>query len=141
MTQEQIQEGQLISEFMQEKYRWEYWYKDNNGDEWSSIYATEQDAAKRLRHSGKSIEGIKPRPTFYHTSWNALMPVVEKIIQLPDTNVTANNWLIKIESNISLPISYQASSMDYLKSKNATLIGAYYFVIVEFIKWYNQQPK
>lgn len=77
----------------------------------------------------------------YQTSWSWLMPVVEKIIQIPDTHITALNWLIKIEGDISQLVNYQVTSMRYLKRKDATFIGAYYFVVIEFIKWHNQKAQ
>lgn len=76
----------------------------------------------------------------YHTSWDWLMPVVEKIIQIGDVDIDCHNWLIKISTNISSSKSWQVTSHDYIRTMGATMLGAYHFCVIEFIQWYNTHP-
>lgn len=60
----------------------------------------------------------------YHTSWDWLMPVVEKIYTIPRPTEEAAILSEKI--------------CEYLFSpKNSDRIGTVYRAVVEFIKWYN----
>lgn len=72
----------------------------------------------------------------YHTSWDALMPVVRKIKY-------DNNSAIRMESN-----GIADSIMPYIKAMqpmNRALINAHlqsaYEGVYKFITWYNQQKK
>ncbi len=80
----------------------------------------------------------------YHSSWNLLMPVVEKIESLHyDTRIAATYFLedgdykavyyMDIETLTGLTISYTKER----KSKIETV----WISIINFIKWYNNQPK
>ena len=77
------------------------------------------------------LEAIK-----YNSSWDWLMPVVEKIGELYHQ--------VKIEINEGFPyceiICYsEGNCVEEFRNENETTIQAIYEVVLEFIKWYNQQ--
>lgn len=89
-----------------------------------------------------------PHPRFrelkYHSSWDWLMPVVEKIEDSHKLSegygfsVMIDNWNCEIQNLISGEIisSFNPSSHP-IHSK----IEAAWLAVVEFIKWYNQNKK
>jgi hypothetical protein len=66
-------------------------------------------------------KGFKIDELLYHSDWNWLMEVVEKIKPL---NRNGNNYYLRL-MNMTLS---EALNIDYV-----------YSICVEFIKWYNQQ--
>jgi hypothetical protein len=66
----------------------------------------------------------------YDTSWDWLMPVVEKISELP------NVYSVEIHIDATVRIS-----SDSLFENLGGDIESCYKTVVEFIKWYNSQPK
>ena len=106
-----IEGNKLIAEFMG------YHYKDG------FIYADNPESAK-LKKDCK-----------YHTSWDWLMPVVEKIRTLnPDKGKLWFEWEIlfchcRIWSNTKLE----------WKNNSGTTINAVFESVTQFIQWYNQQ--
>jgi len=67
----------------------------------------------------------------YHTSWDWLMPVVEKIESLSGTTV-----LIK---RIGCEIIMYGKTIS--KQTSDTKIEAVWLAVIEFIKWYNEKHK
>lgn len=94
----------------------------------------------------------------YHQSWNALMPVVEKIedkthkgfsisvnifgqgaaIYINPTDAGGNKYEGKREIANTLNCNY---FNDYLGAKKVSKIVAVWQAVVEFIKWYNKQKE
>jgi hypothetical protein len=82
----------------------------------------------------------------YHTSWDWLMPVVEKIEQIKGCNVYTSKTT---HGEFSIEISYETPYYSYIsntksifiKDKTLSKIEATHKAVVEFIKWYNQQKK
>ena len=70
----------------------------------------------------------------YHSSWDWLMQVIEKIEEMVDKNDTHYNVL---SSRTSLLISTH-SNPEYIVNYNENKLKAHWLTIVEFIKWYNQ---
>lgn len=66
----------------------------------------------------------------YHESWDWLMPVVEKIYRMPDKDIR-----FKLE-NSRCRLWY---GHKLFKCHTISQINSVYAVVVEFIKWYNQQ--
>ncbi len=141
MNKDLILEGnKMIAEFM----GWKFIYKGKDYKVWNPDFKSEEEPPNDWVFATwikDDFEEYMSRTLRYNLSWDWLMPVVEKIIQMPDTHITALNWLIKVEGDISQPVNYQVTSMRYLKRKDATFIGAYYFVVIEFIKWHNQKAQ
>ena len=105
----------------------------------------------------------------YHTSWDWLMPVVEKIEELGSYTVMGTKCYHSIEftrSNARLFFSpnqdfqlhlelrvgkidrdtwrhpmYKAHIIKQFAFKENKRIGGLYAIVVEFIKWYNEQKK
>lgn len=87
-------------------------------------------------YSGESEEF----PTLqYHTSWDWLMPVVEKIERWNDEILDV--WIVDKECDISFSTEYNIKGEDYhapsFRQKGSTKIEACYKSVVQFIRWYN----
>jgi len=110
-------DNELIAKFMGEKYHSEYGHYQD-------------------KYIGEAIEDkfgdvMKPE---YATSWDWLMPVVEKInreyLSILDatTDVNSHNTVMILIQRV--------------RSCSITAgIDTVYKIVVEFIKWYNSQPK
>ena len=72
----------------------------------------------------------------FHSDWNWLMQVVEKIENLSKEGET---YMFSI-TKFSARVTYKGSRIVDLPIDN-TKIEAVYNACVEFIKWYNQQSK
>ena len=87
----------------------------------------------------------------FYSSWDWLMPVVQKICPPSGTRDAVKNAMIVfmpyvngcvIEYNMRQPTKLDKDMCDVIKIKNeATFIQAVWKAIVEFIKWYNEQTK
>lgn len=79
----------------------------------------------------------------YHSSWDWLMPVVEKIQNI-DIKAAPNYEGYRIEIVVQGYVKISGFPMPAIfanVSKEGSLIAAIYKAIVEFIKWYNQTKK
>lgn len=74
----------------------------------------------------KNFGGIEK--TKYHSDWNWLMSVVEKIESF--------EYLVEIRENVCF---IKTSEQDYFSELENTKIKAVYNACVKFIKWYNQK--
>lgn len=110
MTNKEIFEGnKLIAEFMQWRYSTSFagllpnhWVKDN----------------------GETATDYIDTSLKFHSSWDWLMPVVEKCIYM-NVPVSSNDEGEKLSINIQRQLSYAKIEPTYIS-------------VVEFIKWYNQ---
>jgi hypothetical protein len=134
MTQEEIIEGnKTIAEFMGYKYLPEHILNGEKG-----AFVKDDKLSIHAEFIGKQFCAK------YRTSWDWLMPVVEKIntmanvrIQVGICSITRlyiNTRRYAKENNISLeevpPIA---------ESDEESFIGNVWLAVVEFIKWYNIQ--
>lgn len=81
---------------------------------------------------------IEPQNAEYHTSWDWLMPVVEKIETMPDmwSKIIGENKLFQCS------IEHFDWSEAILVQSETSKIIATWEAIVQFITWYNSQtPK
>tara|TARA_R110000772_G_scaffold24943_4_gene65452 strand:+ start:2166 stop:2525 length:360 start_codon:yes stop_codon:yes gene_type:complete len=78
----------------------------------------------------------------YHKSWDWLMPVVEKIQSLHETKTEFGTLIDISTTHVSIRCKDFKYSIDKI-SKNWKCfdINNLYKVIVEFIKWYNEQKQ
>lgn len=82
----------------------------------------------------------------YHTNWDRLMEVVEKIEKLDYVSVYTNKTHL---GEFSIEITYDTLAYKYvqnkktvfIKDKTLSKIESVYNACVEFIKWYNVQSK
>ncbi len=76
----------------------------------------------------------------YHTDWNWLMPVVEKIVSSKNKTTLYHPYeLYKVEL---LCYSMRSNTFVYeIDVANSTAIKATYQAVVEFIIWYNKKGK
>ena len=101
-----IDNNKLIAEFMELKYKRGAYYDEYN------------------KEKVKQDSNLK-----FHSSWDWLMPVVEKIENI-------NEWVRVEITNNSIIITY----MGYNKiTHGKTKIKTVYKAVVEFIKWYNKK--
>ena len=74
----------------------------------------------------------------YHTSWDWLMPVVEKIEDIrEETRPECSRFNVCIEQSFVFIIETYTSEEFKMQDSN-TKIEATYNAVVEFIKWYNK---
>ena len=112
-----MKENKLIAEFM----GLEYAPKDKRWDDWFDKNGTRVTFGNRI-------------PLLYHTSWDWLMPVIEKIETLGYTFEKNYQRIDKDWQSLIVKgndILYQEFNDDSLKSS--------YYVLVEFIKQYNNE--
>ena len=108
MTDQQIiDNNKLIAEFMEAK---------------PNLYTLNKDGSRNYFyeiHVGNIYEkAIKPKGMLFHTDWNWLMPVVEKMNKIVDATNYGHNIGIRYAQ-----------------------IKPIYKSVVEFIKWYNKEVK
>lgn len=85
------------------------------------------------------IDNIRFRYLKYHTSWDWLMPVVEKIGDMRVSHQFSNDSLITVTINSGhVKIEGAAQRIFYCVSQCGSAISATYSAIVQFIEWYNQ---
>lgn len=113
MTPEEIKEGnKLIAEFMG-------WYRDLEVNKGSDINWFHHEHSTKIT----STLSLPVRPTYfkYHSSWDWLMPVVEKIE--------------------TYRLVYPKHADFVCDCKIVVLKHVLYREVVEFIKWYNSQQQ
>ena len=123
MENQTILEGnKLIAEFMGGKYDKDTNFPIHPNDIWLPTHGIVNCA---------TIESGNGRIIQYHTSWDWLMPVVEKIENFNDGCTLC---IIEDERcHINTQTNFEVDSVGYTK------IEAVYNAIIEFIKWYNKQ--
>lgn len=120
MTQEEIKEGnKLIAEFMggellEGRQDNVYWF--NKG-----------------HHLLEYRKAINRHAFKYHSSWDWLMPVVEKIESL-GYGFTVDPWGIEIIEYIS---GNENSIVKFDRTDDEPKMEQYYYSVNKFIKWYN----
>jgi len=75
----------------------------------------------------------------YHTSWNWLMPVVEKIENIKDSE---NNYAFSFDIGRDFCVIFHndlTQNTITAKSEHNNKIKSVWLAVVEFIKWYNSQ--
>lgn len=90
----------------------------------------------QFNYHGDTCGLYKHNSRMYHNSWDWLMPVIEKIEMLPEVLAfTISTNYIEIE-----PIN-EEFDIHFIKWEDTKPIITTYKVVVEFIKWYNEQNK
>jgi len=135
MTQEEILEGnKLIAEFMGAKPCKNYWredaleHEDWEHDEWTNT--TREYFVTKIH----KVSELK-----YHSSWDWLMPVVEKIEMdcKCDVHIYAHyNW--KEPNRCAI---YDWKDKEIASKSNDSKIIAVWLAVVEFIKWHNNETR
>ncbi len=115
-----VENNKLIAEFMKfEKTKQGGLYISPEGFEWERFLDVENY--------------ILPNQFLFHSSWDWLMKVVEKIENLSKEGET---YMFSI-TKFSARVTYKGSRIVDLPIDN-TKIEAVYNACVEFIKWYNE---
>lgn len=130
MIQEHIEGNKLIAEFMGWKYiqKSVTVFKDGEYEDWQWEVPIEDNMYNKA-HLNHNL--------YFHTSWDWLMPVRDKIISLACNVNIINNYcqIIKFESGGNPPSYQRTQTMAHSALDNT------YNAIVQFIKWYNNQHK
>lgn len=117
----------LIAEFMELEKSKNVW--DNN------------EYAYTMKHGDVFNKWVIPSEMKYHSSWDWIMPVFEKIQSIeyePKDGDDDYNWNIPYIRTLGNNMC-RINRMPLSKGNN--LIDCFYESIVEFIKWYNQNKK
>jgi hypothetical protein len=115
MSKEIIEGNKLIDIFMNPKHTiFDYWINWNDGH-------------GSLSH----VETLE-----YHTSWDWLMPVVEKInkTKIPDNKFPANVIIYRTTCHIN-----DDNQILVETASRGSLIICVWEAVIQFITWYNQQ--
>ena len=130
MTEKEILKGnKLIAEFMGGKYNSQLRFNISQDEIWLPIHGI----CNYARDKGKKLK--------YFSSWDWLMPVVEKIESLPDINQAGICVLIE-HSYCRIYLDNWGKYTDvaqYVTKKDK--LGAVYQAVVKFIKWYNENKQ
>ena len=87
---------------------------------------------KHSMHSPFTTDKLK-----YHTDWNCLMPVIEKIQEMKEVNacwITESGMRISFSGNVRPEIN---TFYSYNSHTTESKIGTIYYAVVQFITWYN----
>jgi len=88
----------------------------------------------------EQLEGWIAKELRYHSSWNQLMVVIEKISTLAINNFGVPDFVIHSDQTFIYDDDNNEWFINYV-SKEGKLINAAYLTVVDFIKWYNTQEK
>jgi hypothetical protein len=121
---EYVEGNIIIAKFMGARIEHDYSFIENVQDGLGYYFLKENAPENDLRYS---TSGIK-----YHTSWDWLMPVVEKIENF-------GNCDIQIHSHIFY-INFENGNYkkDFHRYENLTKLEMVWLAVVEFIKWYDE---
>lgn len=132
-TQEIIEGNKLIAEFM-------------TGETYNTFYLPEFGQYFNSYGQIEYTETFSPNELKYHSSWDWLMPVVEKIedvkvglLKNGDNQEYRNQFYIMRNVSWITPSNWCNNLIDTIVCK--TKIEAVWLACVEFIKWYNEQNK
>lgn len=154
MTQEEIIEGnKLIAEFM----GWKLITPEmrRNPDTWDNSYY-EKEVEDWYEENGEKIVFMDTRTlcsvtkTKYHSSWDWLMPVVEKISMTNNGDGSKQRYFFntnrcaKFKENVNdKPIKIRIGGVCFNYNAPNIKINGYdekectWLAVIEFIKWYN----
>jgi len=122
-----MEDNKLIAEFM--------------GDDYEAIVFSAKDDLYAIGHRNDVY--IDANYKLYHNSWDWLMPVVEKIENLPYMECGNAFQVVIFEEEVSImkkdPVKW-VQIVD-IPANGDSKIQVTYNAVVEFIKWYNTQNK
>jgi hypothetical protein len=156
----------MIARFMGRKFKA---YRDNSS--FNIDFDTYEECMQYIKD--KNLKDYYPELGWrlgcgsYHESWDALMPVVEKIeattvlLQIDqnddpefEPDIREEEWQFSVEIvnsqcmiNQDVLPQFYGTDTDFLKTYDCryegtiTKIEAVYRAVIQFITWYNQQPK
>lgn len=129
MNEKEIIEGnRLIAEFMGYKY-----YPD---DTLNGIKGVLRHPERLSLHLDINKRGCAE----YHTDWNELMPVVEKIETTtnPESTYKDHTMIVSIETGYCLVSENgEAPVCEFIADESETKIQTVWKLVVSFINWYN----
>lgn len=124
------QMNRVICEFMGWEFR-------PDSDDWFKAY---HDGQLMWADDGKFINRIMLEGFNYHEDWNELMPVVEKIEDLP-TVVRMENEPNQMDKNYSVTVWIDPEDEPIIQVCDCSKIKAVYKAVYQFITWFNQQKQ
>ena len=141
MNQQEIIEGnKLIAEFMgyqilHRKYQYRNFNSSNESyfaDDKGEIVCDKNGYEVNLYPNGDPLEDLSELP--FNSSWDWLMPVVEKI---EDLGYTTNICCTHLGQN--MVNMGDRTGRQYSRIVKKSKILAVWLAVVEFIKWYNEE--
>ena len=93
-----------------------------------------------------NIEQILGRELKYHKCWNWLMPVVDKIRLMNYKIVIEADYYVAHPTNRTVITDDRVEpklprNVSFNRKNEGTLLDTNYKIVVDFIKWYNDQPQ
>ena len=123
-----VENNKLIAEFMGGLYNNQAMLSLQSNEIWLPYHGV----CNYKSDNGKSLK--------YHSDWNWLMRVVEKIEKIPEKN---DNWFnVTVGASCYCIIQDATGELSFeIIGDGRTKIEATYNACIEFIKWYNEQNK
>ena len=122
MKEKEITEGnKLIAEFMGSSFKT---YKKGHIRK-DSVTVCYFDDGMSPFSGGVSIENLK-----YHSSWDWLMPVVEKIETI--------DFVVIIKQGECVIVNNSGNTPKFIQQVSTTKIESIWLAVCEFIEWYNE---
>lgn len=107
------------------------------GDKLIAVFANEDQKIDQrsfwITVPGKEMKHwVNDRDLKYHSSWDWLMPIVEKIERDYEMTFHISGKLVSVLSNDGIGYEWNGSNIEYSK------ILSVWYSVVDFIKWYNK---
>lgn len=147
MTKKIIKENKLIAEFMGYQYVEVWYYGSDDETEWQRKYVKWKDRVG-MDSIGEYIVNIKKYKWYrweevaYHSSWDWLMPVVEKIESLEYEFAIYGKQFGQFPRKCRTFIYFDLKRhrrLGELYAEGKTPKEATYKAVIEFIKWHNKK--
>lgn len=138
-----MENNKLIAEFMNEGF-WQLWRKEGYKPYWSDEFNSKDEVKEALvRYCKKhdiELDGVEPKfiAPEYHKRWDLLMPVVDKIEQIEDSD-GFKPYSVNIELLECEIINYKHLKSIEVYFECNSKIESVYQAVLEFIGYYNQQ--
>jgi hypothetical protein len=119
--------NKLIADFMGAKYDKDTSFPMHSDDLWLPI------------HGVCNFNSMNGKCLRYHSSWDWLMPVVEKIegIEIFRVDDEFVNWKVYINTTMCTI----SGKKDFVVDSNGCKKTMVYQAVVQFIEWYNEQNR
>ena len=131
-----MKENKLIAEFMDFPTQ-----RDAVDNGTIAYYVGESIMHTNNTNNQNDYDVFHPEDMQFHTSWDWLMPVVEKINNTTDEfgnemDFQIGNGFVWVDHPIGNRIYFSGNEIDH---KKEPMIDKVYKAVVEFIQWYNQK--
>jgi len=135
--------NKLIAEFMGYRECPRKLFRMDDEFQFVKIYSEYQEEDEYLTiEAGKRQIKFTPDEMQFHTSWDWLMPVVEKIEEIAleevEGSYKVHRFNVKIESFYCIITDGKDEHRELIVADDGDKKSNVYYAVVEFIKWYNE---